>query len=262
MHFAEGAIGFDHLAHRAAGGRVGRDRGADGDAAVLGDLGGDIADAADVDVAMLFREAKLGRQVLAHHVAVEQRHRAAAHFHQLDHQRVGDGRFARARQAGEPQHRRLLVLHRRMLFAGDVDRLPVHVLRAAQAEVDHARGDGRIGDLVDQDEAAQLATVGIGCEGQRLVGCQFDDTDAVQLEGLRRKMLEAVDVDLELGLLDRGAHHLRGQLEPVAAARNQVFLAHPDQVRLELVGILRRIVGGCDDRTARHVDLVGQRQRD
>ncbi len=39
--------------------------------------------------------------MLAHHVAVQKRGRTAAHFHQLDHQRVGDGRFARAGKAGE-----------------------------------------------------------------------------------------------------------------------------------------------------------------
>ncbi|MPL71146.1 hypothetical protein SDC9_16917 [bioreactor metagenome] len=113
MHFDEGAVGLDHLAHGATGRGIGRDRGADRDAAVLGDLGGDIADALDVDVAVLFREAELRGQVLAHHVAVEQRHRAAAHFHQLDHQRVGDRRLARAGEAGEEHGEALLRARRR-----------------------------------------------------------------------------------------------------------------------------------------------------
>ena len=55
---------------------VGGDGRADGDAAVLGDLGGDPADAADVDVPVLLREAELGGEVLADDVAVEQGDRA------------------------------------------------------------------------------------------------------------------------------------------------------------------------------------------
>ena len=101
MHFDEGAIGLDHLAHGAAGRGIGRDRRADRDAAVLGDFRRHIADALDVDVAVFLAEAQFRRQMLAHHIAVKQRHRTPAHLHQLDHQRIGDRRFARARQAGE-----------------------------------------------------------------------------------------------------------------------------------------------------------------
>ena len=44
----------------------------------------DVADAQDVEVAVLAGEAELAGEVLAHHVAVEERHRAAAQLHQLD----------------------------------------------------------------------------------------------------------------------------------------------------------------------------------
>ena len=37
----------------------------------------------------------------------------------------------------------------------DVERLPMDVLRAAQREVQHARRDRGVGQLVDQDEAAE-----------------------------------------------------------------------------------------------------------
>ena len=53
-------------------------------------------------------EKPSSEKVLAHDVAVEQRHRAPAHLHQLDHQRVGDGRFARAGEAGEEHGEALL----------------------------------------------------------------------------------------------------------------------------------------------------------
>jgi hypothetical protein len=99
----EGALLLDHLAHGAAGAVVGRDGRADGDAAVLGDLAGDEADAADVEVAVRLGEAQLAGQVLAHDVAVEQGHRAAARLHQLGVDDLGERRLAGAGQAGEEQ---------------------------------------------------------------------------------------------------------------------------------------------------------------
>ena len=101
VHFDKGTELLNALTDLTAGGGIGRDRRADGDATVLGDLGRDIADALDVEIAVLFREAQLGGQVLTHNIAVQKGHGAATHFHQLDHQRVGDGGFARAGEAGE-----------------------------------------------------------------------------------------------------------------------------------------------------------------
>ena len=143
MDLEEGAVGLDHLAHRGPGRLVGRDRGADGDAAVLGDLRGDVADAADVDVAVLLGEAELGGEVLAHHVAVEQRHRAAAHLHQLGHQRVGDRRLARAGEAGEEDGEAL-------------------VRRAAASTAAQLLDDGREGEPVGDLEPFLQAAAQLG----------------------------------------------------------------------------------------------------
>ena len=96
VNLDEGTAMFHHFAHHPAGGRVGGNGRTDGNAAILGDLGRDIADPLDIDIAVFLGKAKFGRQVLAHHIPVQQRYRAAAHFHQLDHQRIGDGGFARA----------------------------------------------------------------------------------------------------------------------------------------------------------------------
>ena len=65
--------------------------GADGDSTVLGDFRSDVADAADVDIAMLFREAKLRRKMLANQVSIEDGYRPSAHFQELRQQDVGDG---------------------------------------------------------------------------------------------------------------------------------------------------------------------------
>ena len=103
---------LDEGADVFAGGVVGRDRGADGDAAVLRDLGGDVADAADVDVAVFLREAELGGQMFPDEVAVEHRDRAAADFEELGHEHIGDGGFAAAGKSAEEDGEALLVARR------------------------------------------------------------------------------------------------------------------------------------------------------
>ena len=112
MDLDEGTKAFHVFAHGAAGGGVRRDRRADGDAAVLGDLGGDIADAADVQIAVLFAKAQFRRQVLADNVPIQQRDGTAAHLHQLHHQSIGDCRFPRAGETGEEDGKALLVARR------------------------------------------------------------------------------------------------------------------------------------------------------
>ena len=84
-------------------------------------------------------------------------------------------------------------------LARDIERLPMHVLRAAQSEVDHARADGGVGHAVDQDEAAHVAVVAytdrtaIG-----LIEADVAHADLVELKHLGGEVLERVDVDLVL----------------------------------------------------------------
>ena len=58
---------------------------------------------------MLFGEAELAREMLAHQIAVQQRHRATAELQELDHQGIGERRLAGARKSGE-QHREALAV--------------------------------------------------------------------------------------------------------------------------------------------------------
>jgi len=95
VHQDKSAEGFNHLPHRFARRLIRSNGGAHRDAAILGDFGGDIADAPYVDVAMFLGESELARQVLSHQIAIEQRDRPSAHFEELGDQRIGDGRFAR-----------------------------------------------------------------------------------------------------------------------------------------------------------------------
>jgi len=74
---------FDHIADVLASGIVWRDGCANGDAAILGDFRSHIADAADINVAVLLGEAEFRGEMLANQVSVEQRDRPAAGFEEL-----------------------------------------------------------------------------------------------------------------------------------------------------------------------------------
>ena len=196
------------------------------------------------------------------HIVAIQQIGVPVHPRQPLFDQIGDGRLARARKPGEPQHGGLLVLEVGMEIARHVGRLPMDILCPAQREVQHARCDGGIADLVDQDEAAQRPVLFIGLEHDLLVGRQVGDTDGVQFQRLGRQMFHRIDVDLIFGLLDGRGDHLRPDLKPVGAARQHFLVRHPHDGRFELVGGLGRIVGQRDHVAARTVDLVGEAERD
>jgi len=90
----ESTIRLNRVAHVFAR-RIVRSNGrADGDAAVFRDLRGDIADAADVDVTMLFGKTQLRGKIFADQAAIEQRHRTSSDFQEFCQQHVGDRRLS------------------------------------------------------------------------------------------------------------------------------------------------------------------------
>src|SRR5205823_13177333 len=101
MHHDESTQRCNHAAHLFPHGIVGSDGSTDGNATVLGDLGSDVPDASDVEVAMFAGKTKLGGQMLADKIAVKKRHRSAANFEELDHENVRNGRFAGTGKASE-----------------------------------------------------------------------------------------------------------------------------------------------------------------
>src|SRR5262249_48310122 len=91
----------------------------------------DLRDTADVLDAVLGSEAQVLVESVAHVVAIEEIGVAAGGREALL-DAVGNGGFAGAGEAGQPQHARLLPLQPRAQLPVDIERLPVHVLRAPQ----------------------------------------------------------------------------------------------------------------------------------
>ena len=65
VHQNEPSVGLNQLPHILAGRVIRRDGRANCDAAVLGDFRCNVADAPDVDVAVLFGKSEFGRKILA-----------------------------------------------------------------------------------------------------------------------------------------------------------------------------------------------------
>jgi len=96
MHHDESTQRPNHGADLLPHGVVWSDGSTDGNATVLGDLGSDVPNAADVEIAMFARKTKLGREMLADKIAVKKRNRPAPDFEKFDQQDVGNSRFAGA----------------------------------------------------------------------------------------------------------------------------------------------------------------------
>ena len=260
MDLDELALGHQAARHLALGAE-GRDEGDEHDEAGIGHQAGDVGDTADVLDAVSVGEAEIAVEAVADVVAVEDEG-VAAQLVEAFLQRVGDGGFAGAGEAGEPEDAGRLRLLLGEGLAGHINRLPVDVGGAAEREVDQAERDRVIGLTVDQDEAAGQAVDHIGIKWDRLVKREGGDANLVEFQRAGRGFGHRVDVDAVLGRVDGGRDGLGAGLQEIAPAREERAFDHPEQLDLELVGDFRRLGGGGDNVAARGVDLVGEGQRD
>jgi len=100
---------LDDVAGGLARGGEGGDRGGDDGGAGAGEFRGDEADALDVLVAVLAREAELGRELVAHRLAEQEGDGAAALLVQGDVEGARDGVLARVGVARQEDGEALLV---------------------------------------------------------------------------------------------------------------------------------------------------------
>ena len=198
---------------------------------------------------------------MAHVVAVEEvgAHPSGVQFRLDD---VGDRRLARTRQAGEPEHSRLVGVQPGAGGLVDLDVLPVDVVRAAQGEVQQTGADGDVGELVDHDEAAGVTVDVVRVERDRPIETDVAHPDLVEFQRVRGEVFEVVDVDAKLRLRNRGTDGAGTDLHQIRPSGQHGVFVHPHDVRLELVGDLSRIVGRAQQIASARVDLVGECDRD
>ena len=217
--------------------------------------------AANVLDAVCIGEAEILVQSMAHVVAIENIGVATDRMQSLLDQ-ICDGRFARAGKAGEPQHARFLALERSAGMSIHIQRLPMNVLGATQRKVQQAGADGVVRQLVDQDETAHLAILGVRIEGNRAVQAQVAHADFIQLELLRRKMLEGIHVHFVFGRSDAARHGTRAKLDQIRTPGKHRLFVHPHDRRLKLIGDTGRLIRRREHIATTHIDFVGERQRD
>src|SRR3982751_6127071 len=109
MHHDKSTQRRDHRAYFFSRRIVRGNWSADRDPTIFRNLRSDISDATDVEIAMFARKTKLGRQMLAHKIAVKKRNWPAANLEELDDEDIRDGRFARAGETGEKDSETLLI---------------------------------------------------------------------------------------------------------------------------------------------------------
>src|SRR5581483_4979605 len=109
MYEDESAIRLDHPAHLLADRVIRRNGRADRDTAIFADFRSDVADVADINVAVLLGEAQFGGKMLANQVTVEQGHRPSSQLEKLGAKRVRNRGLARSRKPREENGHALLV---------------------------------------------------------------------------------------------------------------------------------------------------------
>ncbi len=110
---------------------------------------------------------------------------------------VGDGRFARAGETGEPEDPAPSAPLRGARRFVEVDGRASGRRRAAGRNRS-SRRHGGVAEPVDEDEAAGVPVLPVGVEGDRAVQLQGAHADFVEPQGRPLFLLQGIDVDLVL----------------------------------------------------------------
>ena len=107
------------------------------------------------------------------------------------------------RPVNHSTHGRLrLQLGARLLV--DIEQRASARFASAGGEVQHTGANRVVGQAVDQNEATEIPILAIRRKDDRPIELEPADADIVELEFLRRDMLERVDVDFVFEGSDRG----------------------------------------------------------
>ena len=128
---------------------------------------------------------------------------------------------------------------------------------------DHPCAGRLVGLLIDHDEAARLTAAPVFVEHQRSGGPQDHPPDVVEAQ-LRGGFvaMERRDVDLVAERLDCRPDAARGVLDDVPASDLKRRLVHPADRCLESSRDRGAVAGPADQIAPRHVEVVGQADRD
>ena len=227
-----------HLPRHPPLGAERRDEGDDHDKSRIGHQPCHLGHPADVLDAVGVREPEVAVQPVPDIVAVEDVGVAALRV-QLLLEEVRDRRLARARQAGEPEHCRALVLDERALQLVDVQRLPMNVVGPPKHVPDHAGTSRSVAEPVDQDECAGCTVLREGVEHDRRLGRQVAHADLVHFERLCGLVGQVVYIEPVPELRDRRGDGVVLRPQDVGPPGQDRLLVEPDDGPRELVGDFR-----------------------
>src|ERR1700730_9124196 len=149
-----------------------------------------------------------------------------------------------------------------VILRGDGEALEMNIGRAAKPESDYPRRRRGVGDPIDQNKSADRRIFLIWVEGNRRGRGEIAKTDFVETQGFRCELAERIDIEtmLEPGHRDRNGPSAR--LHEIGAARQELAIAHPNEMRGELIGDLGPVFRIAQNIAARDIELIGQSERD
>ena len=109
---------------------------------------------------------------------------------------------------------------------------------------------------VDQDEASGLPNLCKAVQRDRSRGGDVANADFIERERMDGFAAERLDVDPMFDGRDACRNRANANLEQILATGQKRLLAHPDQMRLELIGDLRPTVGRDQRVAARNIDMA------
>ena len=107
---------------------------------------------------------------------------------------VGDGGFAGAGQAGEPQDGRFLMFQIGAGLFVDIQVMPVHVVAAGADIGGHASPDGALCQTVDQNKTAEVAAISVSFTDHGVGEGNGDAANFVQMQFTHSNLLQRCNI--------------------------------------------------------------------